>query len=94
MSDAFTLRVPADARFRALGPEVASRYIELLGGSEADRQTLAAAVAGALTDLAAAAPTGAACDVAFAASGAGVEVTVRCGARSSVVRQALTAAKR
>ena len=52
------------------------------------------AVAGALTDLAAAAPVGASCDVAVAASGAGVEVTVRCGARSTVVRQVLAAAKR
>jgi len=94
MSDAFTLRVPADARFRTLGPEVASRYVEIVGGSEADRQTLAAAVAGALTDLTASAPVGASCDVAVTASGAGVEVTVRCGARSSVVRQALTAARR
>ena len=94
MSEAFKLRVPAEARFRSLGAELASRYVELLGGSEADRQTLSAAVAGALTDLASGAPAGAACDVACAAAGAGVEVTVRCGTRSSTVRQALTAAKR
>jgi hypothetical protein len=94
MFDAFTLRVPADARFRTLAPEVASRYVEIVGGSEADRQTLAAALAGALTDLAASAPAGASCDFAVSASGTGVEVTVRCGTRSSVVRQALTAAQR
>jgi len=94
MSDPFTLRVPVEPRFRALGPELAGRYIELLGGSDTERQTLSAAVAGALTDLAAAAPSGAACDVACSASGAGVEVTVRCGTHSAVVRQALAAAKR
>jgi hypothetical protein len=94
MSDPFTLRVPVEPKFRALGSELAARYIDLLGGSDAERQTLSAAVAGALTDLAAAAPAGAACDMAFAASGVGVEVTVRCGAQSTVVRQVLAAAKR
>jgi hypothetical protein len=87
MSEPFTLKVPAEGRYRVIGPEVAGRYVELLGGSDADRQALMALLTDALADIAEA--TDGSCDLTFAPTEAGVEVTVRCGARTAVVRHVL-----
>jgi len=86
MSEPFTLKVPADGRYRVIGPEVGGRFVDLLGGNAADRDALVAQLTEALTEVAEADAT---CDLSFAPTPSGVEVTIRCGARSSVVRQAL-----
>jgi hypothetical protein len=54
----FALDVPVDPRYRVLGPEVAGRYVEVLGGSESDRKAFAAAVAEAMATRTARPPTG------------------------------------
>ena len=90
MSDPVTLVVPADARYRTLAPELAGKYVEIAGGSAADAKTLSEAVLRALTTLTAA---GADIDVAFHSEGSRVEITLRCGGRSAVVKHLLRAAK-
>jgi len=92
MSSVFTLRVPADPQFRGLANDVVARYVELAGLPNGERETVAAAVAAALEDLAAApAET---IDLACTARPAGFDITVRCGGRSAVVHHPQPAAKR
>ena len=90
----FALDVPVDPRFRVLGPEVAGRYVEVLGGGEADRQTFAAAVAEAMATVARGAAPDGQIDLKFSTEAAGIAVECRCDGRSSVVRHALAAARR
>ena len=87
----FALDVPVDPRYRVLGPEVAGRYVEVLGGGESDRQAFAAAVAEAMAR--GASPDGQ-IDLKFRTEASGIEVECRCDGRSSVVRHALAAARR
>ena len=44
MADPFRLTISPDSRFRSLVPDVASRYVEVLGGSASDAQAVALAV--------------------------------------------------
>ena len=44
MADPFRLTISPDSRFRSLVPDVASRYVEVLGGSASDAQAVARAV--------------------------------------------------
>ena len=92
MSSVFTLRVPADPRFRGLANDVVARYVDLAGIPETDRDSLAAALAVALDGLGAG-PTEA-IDLACTARPAGFDITVRCGGRSAVVHHPQPAAKR
>ena len=92
MSPAFTLRVPADPRFRSLAHEVVGRYVEIAGGSEADRDAFIRAIIEAVERL-----DGAASDVldlVCHARPSAFEVTIRCGGREAVVHHPLPAAKR
>ena len=89
MPDAFLLTVPVAEPFRALAPDAAARYVELVGGSAADGAALAGAVASAVTAV----TTGAAADadlaLSFRAHADGIEIEVRCGARHETVRRGL-----
>jgi hypothetical protein len=89
MSVPFTLSVPADPRYRVLAPELAGKYVELVGGSAADGKTLARAVSRAMSDFARSAGASADLELAFHAEGGEVEVTVRCGGRSTRVKHSL-----
>ena len=94
MADPVNLIVPADERFRNLAPEVGGRYVVAAGGSEAD----ASALVGVLTDAIDALTAGALADDAgleldFRSPGSAVEITVRCGGKSSVVTHPLPAAR-
>ena len=85
MTDAFKLQVPFETAYRALVPEVASRYAELLGGSSADAASFAAAVTSAIDRLAAGVGPDAHLDLAFRSDGADVHVDVSCnGCRETV----------
>ena len=90
----FSLSVPLESNFRAIAPEVAGKYAELLGGGPNDAEGLAAAVAGALESLAAGATPGAHVDLKFRRDSDGIFIEVRCGDRASVVKHLLPAAKR
>ena len=92
MSSVFTLRVPADPRFRGLANDVVGRYVDLAGIPETERDALTTALTGALDGLGAG-PTEA-IDLACTARPAGFDITVRCGARSAVVHHPQPAAKR
>jgi hypothetical protein len=92
MSPAFTLRVPADPRFRSLAPEVVGRYVEIAGGSEADRDAFTRAVDDAVERLAAAPAD--ALDLVCNATPSAFEVTIRCSGREAVVQHPLPAGKR
>ncbi len=87
MSDTVNLLVPADERFRAIGPDLAGRFCVAQGGSEADAAAVSAAVTQAVTDLAT--DAGAELTIDFRTRDGQVEVTVHCGGRSSVVTQAV-----
>ena len=95
MSDPFTLQVPADTRYRIIGPEVAARYVEVLGGTAADGQAVATLVTETLASLVDGDRVGRAeadtrvCDLSFTPGTDGVEIAVRCGARSKVVQYPL-----
>ena len=86
MSDAFKMHVPFDAAYRAMVPEVASRYAELLGGSSADAAALAAAVSAAIDRLGATAGADASIDLAFRPTAASVHVDVSCNGQHEAVQ--------
>ena len=94
MSESLLLTVPADPRYRVLGPEVAGKYVELVGGSEADGQALAGAVSNALAEIADQSEPGSHLDLTFRGQPGGIEVTVCCGSRTLVVTHPLPAARR
>jgi hypothetical protein len=79
--------------FRSMAVDVAAKYAELSGGGPADVESLASTLAGALNDLSADAAEDATIDLAFRPNGHGIEVTLTCGAKASVVRQPLLAKK-
>ena len=93
MSEPFSLTVPADPRYRGLGREVASKYVEMSGGSEADAAAFAEAVVDALNALAHGATNGAQIALQFRPTSSEIEVQLACGARTSVVRHRLPARK-
>ena len=94
MTDAFKLHLPVDEPYRALAPEVASRYAELTGGSAADAAVLAQALSTAIDRLAKAAGPNAQMDLAFRPNHAGVHVDVSCAGRQETVHVTIPVAKR
>jgi len=91
---AFSLSVPLDARYRALGPEVAAKYIELQGGAAADVDALAAALTASIEQLAGSGHADDQVHLVFRRESDAVAVELRCGGRSTVVRHLLPAASR
>lgn len=85
MSDPVQLLVPLDARFRAIGSELAGKYCAAQGGSEADVASVASAVTGAVEAFATTAGEQDAVTMDFRTLPGQVEFTVRCGDQSSVV---------
>jgi len=94
MLQPFTLSVPVDAMYRALAREVAGRYPELIGGTQADGEGLAGAVGAALEELAKGAPAGENVELAFQPEAGGVQVMLSCAGQSRVVRHHLAAPNR
>lgn len=92
MSDPVNLIVPLDARFRAIGPDLAGKYCAAVGGSDADAASVTSAVTRAVDGFVSAGTPG---DIAmsFRAPAGQVEVTLRCGGRSEVVTHPLPAPK-
>ena len=100
MTDPVTLVLPADARFRGLAPDVAGRYVVAAGGSEADAGVVAEALKTAIDKLTAGAAEDAGVELNFRTPAGqnggpevGIEVTVKCEGKSSVVTHPLPAAK-
>lgn len=93
MSDPVQLLVPLDARFRAIGPELAGKYCAAQGGSEADVASVTTAVTEAVDAMSATAGDVDAVTMDFQTPNGQVEVTVRCGDQSAVVTRRLPAPK-
>jgi hypothetical protein len=93
MSDSVTVRVPLEARYRVLAPELASKYAELIGGSAAEARSLSEALEAALEKMGHSAGADAHVDLLFRAGAGGVEVDLRCGTHSAVIKQPLPARK-
>ena len=89
MPDSFRLTVAADSRFRGLVPEVASRYVEVIGGAAADAQAVGAAVQEAVDQIAAEAGDAAAIDLAFRSTAGSIEVELTHAGRSQTVSRPL-----
>ena len=89
---AFTLQIPADAKYADVAADAARKFVELMGGAAAE----GAALADALVDAIRAADTaGAPLSCAFTLQAAGVEVVITTGAgASAVVRQPIAAGRR
>ena len=94
MFDPVNLLVPADERFRTLGPEVGGRYVVAAGGSEEDANQVMAALTAAVDVAAADAGAGGGVELDFRAPDGVVEVTIRCSGRSSVITHPLPTPKR
>ena len=92
MPDPLTLTVPVDSRYRNLGSEAAGKYVELVGGTAADGEAVAAAVANALDAMASESEPGAHVDLALGAQPTGIEITLACGSRTRTVTHPLRAA--
>lgn len=91
MSDPINLIMPADERFRDLGPAVCGKYVVAAGGTEADSGAMADALQKAVASVTAGASGTDGVELDFRSPGGVVEVTVRCHGKSSVVTQALSA---
>jgi hypothetical protein len=95
MTDAFRLQIPIEGAYRAFVPEVASRYVELSGGSATGAAELAAAVTQAidrLTKTAGSQPD-AHVDLAFRPEAGGVHVDLSCNGHRETVRVDLPVAR-
>ena len=92
MSVPFNFHVPADARYRVLAPALAAKYTELAGGTAADAAALETALTEAMDSLDASA-SDADFDLSFRIAAHDVEVTVRHGGGSTIVRHAIPAPK-
>lgn len=100
MTDPVNLLLPADARFRGLAPDVGGRYVVAAGGSEADATVVVEALKAAIDALSAGAADDAGMELKFrtpdgpnGAPEGGIEITVECQGKSSVVTHPLPAAK-
>lgn len=93
MGDAFSMQIPLEPAYRALVPEVAGRYAELLGGSAADAAALSGAVEAAMARLAASFDPHTAVDLRFRPNGAGVHVELSCADRHETVTVPIALAK-
>jgi hypothetical protein len=87
MPESFTLSLPGEQNFSQIAADVASKYIELAGGSAADAQALAAAVVDAMTDVAGAGGMRGKVACEFRRNGGQIDVTVRCHGRARTVTQ-------
>ncbi|HEX5070744.1 MAG TPA: hypothetical protein VFV78_11075 [Vicinamibacterales bacterium] len=85
MTDSFRLQIPIEAAYRALVPEVASRYAELSGGSATGAAELAAAVSQAIERITRAAGPGAHVDLAFRPETGGLHVDLSCNGHRETV---------
>lgn len=93
MSDPVNLRIPTDARFRAIGPELAGKFCLAQGGTEADAASVVEAVTRALDDVSAGADAHETLALDFRSPEGSVEVALRCCGRSSLVTHPLPAPK-
>jgi hypothetical protein len=90
---AFTLQIPADAKYAAVAADAARKFVELMGGATAEGAAFAAALTDALSDLTG--RTNGPLSFAFSLQPAGVEVVVNAGpGGTSVVRHPLAAGQR
>lgn len=85
MSDPVTLLVPTDERFRAIAPDLAGKFCLANGGTDAEAAALSDAVTQAVASLAGATGEPAELTMDGPHPDGHVEVTVRCGERSTVV---------
>jgi hypothetical protein len=83
MPQPFELEVPADERYRVLAPEVAGKYVEVLGGSAKDAQGLSDALVAAMRQVVDG--HGDVVRLHFELKPGSVHVTVRCGDQSAIV---------
>jgi hypothetical protein len=91
MPDAVNFLVPADERFRDLGPELSGKYVVAAGGTVADAGLMVDAAQAAVETVTAGVPGSEGVEWDFRSPAGVVEVTVRCHGKSSVVTQALPA---
>jgi hypothetical protein len=89
MADPFTLEVPADARFRVLAPELAGRYVEIVGGSDSEREACRARLADVIRDIAPSA--GETVYLRVRTTPSGIEAVVTCDGESRMVTVPLPA---
>lgn len=92
MSAAFSLRVPADSRFRGLAGDVVARYVEIAGLPDAERDAVVGALTAALDGLGVGPAD--AIDLVCTTKPAGFDITIRSGGRSAVVHHPQAAAQR
>ena len=92
MSESIALVVPAGSRYRALAPEVAGKYAELVGGSAAEARALAATVSEAVARLQAADPE-TPIELTLTTDAGGIAIALRCGGRSAALKQPIPARK-
>jgi hypothetical protein len=90
-SPAFTLQTSPGSAFRKLLPEVAGRYVEIMGGSTSECEALARTLAEQVETLAAGGDT--MIEIACTPLAHGIDVTIRANGRTAVVHHPLTAAK-
>ncbi len=88
---AFSLQLPAEAKYAAIAADAAQKFVELMGGAAADGAAFAAALTEALRDAPSAAGPW---HCAFSYEPAGVEVVVTAGSASMVVRHPIAAGQR
>jgi hypothetical protein len=94
----FTFRVPADLRYRPLGPAVAAKYAELSGGSATDGTAIAESLTTAMDSLVdTVKKSGGVSDpdleLSFRIVSHAIEVTVDCEGKSTVVTHRIHAPK-
>ncbi len=90
---AFTLQIPADARFAAVAADAARKFVELMGGANAEAAAFAAALTDTLRDVSG--RTNGPLEFAFSLQPTGVEVVVNAGSGgTSVVRHPIAAGQR
>ncbi|HXT70777.1 MAG TPA: hypothetical protein VN700_13535 [Vicinamibacterales bacterium] len=94
MPDAFSMVVPVAEPYRALAPDVASRYAELAGGSADAAAALASAVTAAIDRMAAGAAAGAEVSLAFTPDTGGIRVDVSCNGHRESVDVSIPVARR
>ena len=85
MADPFRLTLSSDSRFRSLVPDVASRYVEVLGGSAPDAEAVALAVSQAISAVATEHPDAGPIELSFRLSGGAVEVELSHDGREQTV---------
>lgn len=88
MLPSFEMSVPADARYRVLGPEVAARYAALAGCPAGDVEAVLAEVDRAAADVAGA---GEDLTLVFGVADGALQVTLAAAGRAVTVRRTLPA---